>query len=552
MRLWRERIKISKSIWPYISEFKLRLSILFILKCCLSIPAILTPLLFKLFVDKVIEEKNFMFMQVVAILFICIYLLETMLKTGHRFLDNKMFNDITYKLRNIAWTNCLYMSYGKYKEYEVNELNKRINDDIDMVKFFMIGEVFDYIANLIPLLVAIIIVINIDWRLSIVLCFLLPVSVLLSRRFQTQIGDLHENERRLNSEIDKWIYCSLTSWKEIKANMLENHQSCEYKKLLKRQHENKKKRLCYMLNRNRILDIKNLYIDQFLLFLAGGAVHCFYSSSIGSVLACIQYYNSAIKNLSEIIEINMNMEWVKPSVYRVMDLLSKKAPDFENEKYSINTHKRKVFEIKQLNYAYPNTNQFIFKNFNMEICVGEKILVKGSSGVGKSTLLHLLTDSLEYTHDSIFFYQKDINNIEQFQLFHYVRLIRQDQYFMNVSIKEYLRLARRNSSENEMEEACKKACIMDYISSLPEKFDTTLGENGDKLSGGQKQKLALARLFLIENKIIILDEAFSAIDGKDKLSILLSILERFKNNTVICVTHDLNFENYFDRTIELV
>lgn len=131
-----------------------------------------------------------------------------------------------------------------------------------------------------------------------------------------------------------------------------------------------------------------------------------------------------------------------------------------------------------------------------------------------------------------------MKEIDQSVIYSGIRVIHQHPYYMNINIGEYLRLAKAAAINEELEEACKKACIMEDIASLTYGFDHVMGMKGERLSGGQKQKLALARLFPVQNKTILLDEAFSAIDGKHKTLILKSIMERFEHNTIVCVTHD--------------
>lgn len=550
MKLWRERIKIIKLIWLYICEYKVRLGMLFFLKCGQGIPILMTPLLFKLLIDRVIEQKNFGFMSVVAMLFILLYVFETVLKVVHRYLDNHMFNEITAKLRKIIWKNCLYLSYSKFKEYEISELSKRINDDIDMVKFFMVGEVFDYLTYAVSLVAGAIAMLFIDWKIAIIFLMFLPVSVFLSYRFQSQLGELHENERVLSSKVHQWIRYSLNSWKEVKANNLEQNQSQIYEKLLRQQYESEKKRSYCVWNRNCVLDIKNLYIDEFLLFIIGGIMHFFYRSTIGSVLACIQYYNGMIRNLGYIIEINTNLEWVKPSIFRAVEMLSFTV-DCNEETHPADKQEGYLYQIAHLNYKYPDSKQTIFTDFNLEINIGEKLLIQGVSGRGKSTLIQLLTKNLLAESGFIYFYEKNIKEIDQSVIYSGIRVVHQHPYYMNISIGEYLRLAKAAATNEELEEACKKACIMEYIASLTHGFDHVMGVKGERLSGGQKQKLALARLFLVQHKTILLDEAFSAIDGKHKTLILKSIMERFEHNTIVCVTHDQDLEPFFHRIITI-
>ena len=547
MKLWHERIHIMKSIWPYISDYRRKWGMLFILKFGQVLPGLIVPFLFKLFIDKVVEQKNFRFMLVISVLYICLYLFETVLKVGHRYLDNRLFNDITLKLRKMAWRNYLYMPFFNYKTYQISDLSKRLTDDMDMIKFFMIGEIFDYLTYVISLFISAVIIFLLDWRLSIILYLLLPISIHLSNKFQNQLSELHESGRKIITKIENWLQNSLISWKEIKANSFEKNQIHNYDILLQEQCGNENMKLSCMLRRNYTLDTKNLLLDQFLLFFIGGIMHFIYNSTVGTVLACIQYYNAMMDNLSKILEINVNLEWVKPSINRAIEMLNSYQYS-DNENLEELNRAEVLYNIKHLNYSYEKNGQMVIKDLSLKINDGDKFIIKGISGRGKSTLLRILTGDLIPKDGIVLMCEKNITNIDQRLIYQKIRAIFQEPYFMNISIGDYLRLAKAKVSDEELESACKKACIMDFISSLPKGFNTVIGTKGGKLSGGQRQKLALARLFLIHNRIIFLDEAFSAIDGKDKITIIKELLQHFDKEAVICITHDSEIAGFFDKS----
>lgn len=550
MGLWKERAAIIQLIWPYIREYKLRLCILFILKCGQNIPELITPLLFKLFIDQVVGQKNIRFMVVVAVLFMLVYILETVLKVAHRYLDNHMFNQITEKLRTIMWSHYIHMDYQQYKKYDCSDLNKRLNDDIDMVKFFMIGEVFDYLTHTISILTAAVIIFILDWRIALLYYGFILGSVLLSGRFQNRISVLREEERVLGGEADRFIRQTVQSFKEVKANCLEHYQENSYEAILKQQYFNKKNRLHCMRKRNLILDIKNLYVDEFLLFLSGGIMHFIFMTTIGTVLSCIQYYHNMLNDIAMISEINLNLEWVKPSIYRALEVLSYSPTVDFKEKTEVWDWKF-VYEIHHLGFRYENSTMQVIDDLNLKISSGDKLLIKGASGVGKTTLFLTMIQQLPFTEGEILFYGRSIGEVDRCSLYERIGVICQTPYFMNIRISEYLRIGSETASVEEMDEACEKACVKDFIEALPQKYDSMLGEAGENLSGGQRQKLALARLFLVNPKDVILDEAFSAIDGRDKGRILKALLNYFKDHAVICISHDPEIEGYFGKIVVL-
>ena len=124
-------------------------------------------------------------------------------------------------------------------------------------------------------------------------------------------------------------------------------------------------------------------------------------------------------------------------------------------------------------------------------------------------------------------------------------------YYMNISVKEFLRMAKPRVSDEEMEQVCRTVNLWEDLEIKTDGFETLIGENGSYLSKGQKQKLALARLLLTQNKIVILDEAFSAIDTSDKVKIIDIVLKHFEGDTVICIAHDEEIKRRFYKKVNV-
>lgn len=148
----------------------------------------------------------------------------------------------------------------------------------------------------------------------------------------------------------------------------------------------------------------------------------------------------------------------------------------------------------------------------MHITKGERIAITGKSGCGKTTLLKLLTGIIQPTQGRILFSGVDVRDIDLSEMHKRIGFVMQENMLFNVSIRENLLYGKSNATDDDLREACQKACIYDFIQSLPEKYETIIGEKGIKLSGGQKQRIVLARLFLRQVDIFIFDEATSAID----------------------------------------
>ena len=196
-------------------------------------------------------------------------------------------------------------------------------------------------------------------------------------------------------------------------------------------------------------------------------------------------------------------------------------------------------KFNHVNFAY-SPDRPILHNVTFTIAAGQKLAVVGASGAGKSTLARLLFRFYDVSDGSITIDGEDIRNITQHSLRQNIGIVPQDTVLFNESIYYNLSYANRDASKEDIIQAAKQANIHNFISSLPEGYDTLVGERGLKLSGGEKQRVAIARVILKNPKILVFDEATSALDSHSEKAILESLKQAAKNHTTLVIAHRLS------------
>ena len=182
----------------------------------------------------------------------------------------------------------------------------------------------------------------------------------------------------------------------------------------------------------------------------------------------------------------------------------------------------------------------MIKNISLDIPVGKKFAFVGPSGGGKTTICHLIPHFYNIQEGQILIDSMDIKSIKLDSLRNAIGIVQQDVYLFNASIKENIAYGKRNATDAEIVAAAKKANIHEYIMSLPNGYDSMIGERGVKLSGGQRQRISIARVFLKNPPILILDEATSALDNTTEILIQEALTELCKGRTTIIVAHRLS------------
>ena len=212
------------------------------------------------------------------------------------------------------------------------------------------------------------------------------------------------------------------------------------------------------------------------------------------------------------------------------------------------------FEIKYKNieFAYNRKKNTVFKNLNFTVAKNEKLAVAGESGSGKTTIVNLLLRFYEPTSGSIYINGTDIKDLTLKSLRSLITVVSQETYLFNGTIKENLLHANEDADEEKLIDACKAANIHSFIQSLPDGYNTKVGERGLNFSGGQRQRIAIARAVLKNSPIVVLDEATSSVDTENENEIKQSLNHLLRNRTSITIAHRLNTIENSDRILVLL
>ncbi len=259
---------------------------------------------------------------------------------------------------------------------------------------------------------------------------------------------------------------------------------------------------------------------------------------VSSFLIIFLYKNKVLNLINYISEIREKLADGKVSSSRVFNIITYKS--FVKENYGtlkVNNIKGNI-EFKNVDFQY-NSNK-LFENLNFKIEPNKMIAIVGKSGEGKSTILKLISKGYSVDSGEVLIDNYNINDLSEKTIKDNISVVSQSPYIFNLSIKDNIKLANPDTTDEEIIDVCKKTQIHDVIESMEDGYDTLVGENGVILSGGQKQRIAIARALIKKSKIILLDEATSSLDNSNQEKIKNVIKELSKDHTVIIVAHRLS------------
>lgn len=433
---------------------------------------------------------------------------------------------------------------GFFQERKVGNLTNIVEHDVEQVEFYLahgLPEIMS--ATLLPAVIFIA-MLFLDWRLALLMVSTLPL-MLLTKRLSASIWE--KNQRTFAD-----------STKTMQENMVEYIQVMAVIKAFAREEKRTEKTIG--LAREYVgaarkaaagVSISMGFLDIFMeggvvlmmilgsSFLAAGEISVpvfilsvilggSFTASIGKA-ATLQHYG---------IVFNQSMK-------EVGSVLDTPAQDRKEIKMDILDGDIKVCN---LDFAYPG-KEHALKGINITFPKGSRSALVGASGCGKSTLSNLLMGFWEPERGSIKISDVDIQAISEKQLNSMIGIVQQDPFLFNMSIEDNIRLGKQNASQDEVIEAAKKARIHEFISMLPQGYETKVGEAGVKFSGGDKQRIAIARMILKDAPIMIFDEATAAVDAENERLIKEAIEDLSRDKTVIMITHHLNTIRDVDQII---
>lgn len=264
-----------------------------------------------------------------------------------------------------------------------------------------------------------------------------------------------------------------------------------------------------------------------------------------SVVAMLSSFGptAAISSLSN------NLNQTLASGERILNLMEEK-PLVEEVQEGLEVPWGNI-SMKNVDFSYPGQEEKILTKYSQEFAAGKITGIIGKSGCGKSTILKLLMRFFEVSSGEILYGNAPLQKIQTNQLRHKIAYVTQETYLFHDTIENNLRIAKRDASRKELEEACRKASIHTFICNLPKGYETTIEELGTSLSGGERQRLGIARAFLSGSDIILLDEPTSNLDSMNEAVILRALKEEAKEKTIIIVSHRKSTMGIADRVISL-
>jgi ATP-binding cassette subfamily B protein len=549
-----------------------------------SILGIIPPLLIRDIIDRALPEKDFLRLNFLALGMVLVPLFSGLLGVAQRYASAHIGEGIIFDLRCALYSHMQRMSLRFFTNTQVGELMSRLNNDVIGAQRAVTGTVITLISNLVSLVATLIVMVSLEWRLTLLGIAILPLFVLPARR----VGSLLRGIARDGMEANARMNAMMNETLNISGALLS--------KIFGR----------YMTNQNRFTqrasEVRDIGVRQAVIgrwfFLALSLVSAIGTAfvfwlggyfvlqevfTIGTIVAFSAYLRELYGPLMAMTNARVDFVTSMVSFERVFEVLDlpveiKDRADaielsevegrvhFENVSFSYvdaNGGPIKLEEVRRFSrhatrmsvpWSKPKSDdedvsidsglseeiRWAIENVTFEVFPGEVAALVGPSGAGKTTITYLLPRLYDSTEGSIRIDGHDLRDVKIDSLSKHIGMVTQETYLFNDTLRNNLLYAKPDATNEELETACKAANIHDFITTLPDGYDTLVGERGYRLSGGEKQRVAIARVILKDPQILILDEATSHLDSESEALIQQAMEVVMKGRTSIVIAHRLS------------
>ena len=570
-RLLRRVLQYARPYWGLLSFVLFTITITSLLE-------LVPPLLYRELIDHVIPNRDFSRLNLLALGMVGIPVLSGLIGVAERYFSAKAGEGIIFDLRQQMYDHLQHMSLRFFTHTKSGEIISRFNNDVVGAQSAFTGTLPNIVTNVITLFSTLVVMITIEWRLALLSIIVLPLFLLPARRVAGIFRDIWRRAMEYNADMSSAISETLS----INGALLVKTFGRQASEAQRFRETNRKVRDIgvrrALVGRWFFLGLGvSSAIGTALIYWGGGHLVLNEAISVGTIVAFAAYLTRLYGPISSLTNVQVEFATSMVSFERVFeyldlpieikdrsgavklknvdgrvrfenvsfsylsekgDLLSLNARDGQED--SPNGHEPRDEEVSENGSEAITSRRWALEDLSFEIEPGELVALVGRSGGGKTTVTYLLPRLYDPTEGQITLDGYDLRDVTQESLARQIGMVTQETYLFHDTVRANLLYARPEASQAELEAACRAAHIHDFISDLPDGYDTLVGERGYRLSGGEKQRLAIARVILKDPRVLILDEATSHLDSHNEALIQAALEPLFAGRTSLVIAHRLS------------
>ena len=545
--------KITKELvfrsFKYLLPYKKQLAIVILCITITAVLGILPPMITGRMIDLGFgisspDGGQFTFIWQSVILIFAVFITSNLIDVLQSYVSTWISAHIGLDLRNEMYRHLEFMSHKFYTTEKQGDILTHMTGDIGGVQSAVSGTLTSIYSNIIVIISVVVALFSKSWILTLVGVVLVPLFILPTKKVGKKRFEFATQTQKKNDEMNQILSETLSVSGSLLVKIF-TKEDIEYGKYKKVNSEITKLHIRESIVGRWFRMIVGVFTNMgpMLIYLTAGILMFRFDNNsgftIGDVTAMVTLINRLYQPVNALFNMHVDLTRSMALCKRVFDYFDM-PHEVKNKKgaAAINDISGDI-EFENVDFHYIEGLP-ILKNVSFNVQSGTTVAIVGPSGAGKSTVINLIPRLYDTIDGCVKIDGSDIKDIDMFSLRRQIGFVTQDTYLFNGTVMENLLYANEEATEEQITDACKRANIHDYIDSLPEKYNTIVGNRGLKLSGGEKQRLSIARVILKNPKILILDEATSSLDSISESLIQQAIDPLLKGRTSVVIAHRLS------------
>lgn len=531
--------RIFSYLLPYWKQFSLVLFCILLSSVCSLLPSVLTGKI----IDEGLIARNLNALVFFIVLSLSVTLLANLIGVAESYLNSWIAQHITFDMRNAMFSHLQKMSQRFFTSNNQGDVITRMTSDISGVESIITNTFTSILSNVLTLVVALVAMYQKNWMLATLGIVIVPLFALPTRRAGKTRWTLTREAQECNDTINGILNETLSVSGQLLVKLF-CKEKVEYEKYEKANAKmvrlNIKERMAGRWFRVVISTFAS--VGPMLLYLAGGVLMMKYDAklSVGDITVLVALLGRMYGPVNQLL--NIQVDWMRSMALftRIFEYFDMPI-EIQNSIDAIVPEKEATgsVEFKNVGFSY-NPERIILNDVSFSLKSGDSVAIVGPSGSGKSTLVNLIPRLYDVTSGNVLFDGIDVRKLDLSYLRKNIGIVTQDTYLFNGTIRDNLLYAKPDATDAELIEACKTANIYDFIESQDDGLNTVVGNRGLKLSGGEKQRISIARVLLKDPALLIFDEATSALDSISEKKIQDAIDPLIEERTSILIAHRLS------------
>ncbi|MBR1899941.1 MAG: ABC transporter ATP-binding protein [Lachnospiraceae bacterium] len=531
-----------KRVFSYLLPYKKQLFLVLLCIAVSSFMSLMPSILTGRIIDEGLIKADLKALIFYIVLSLTVTFLANLIGVAESYINTWMAQHITYDMRNQMYAHLQRMSQRFFTSNNQGDIVTRMTSDIDGVQMVITNTFTSILSNVITLVIAAAAMFQKNWILALVGIVIVPLFTLPTRSAGKARWSLTNESQAANDEINGILNETLSVSGQLLVKLFgkEQQEYDRYEKI-------NRKMISLNIRESmagrwfRVVLTTFTSIGPMLIYLVGGILMIRYDHdlTVGDITVLVALLGKMYMPVNSLL--NIQVEWIRSMslfsrIFNYFDIPVEieNAPDAV-----IPEHVTGTVEFSHVSFAYEEPN-LILKDINFRLEAGKSIAIVGPSGSGKSTIINLIPRLYDVQKGAVTFDGIDVRKLDLSFLRSQVGVVSQETYLFNGTIRENLLYAKPDASEEEMIEALQKANIYDFVQKQEKGLDTQVGNRGLKLSGGEKQRISIARILLKDPTIFIFDEATSALDSISEQKIQEAIDPIIQSRTSILIAHRLS------------